>query len=288
MNSSDPPIIKSGAHHSVQVAQGTRNAKSVRNVVHAEEQTPSEDRIVVAQEGTMRDAPVLQGAQNEEPMGHAADRAWQESEHLKDSLAQAPEAEGAAGPHRELAPEEQAGQAAAQGPVVLQQELASQDAHAAKQGLASENLIQVTEDGAPDGTRGPIVEAAAAIDHREKIEQIQASANRIRLDVQQQSSPDPVHQQAGERVLRDHEVSAADSAASSAAPSVEEPMASGPAPAVESELPPEVAANLGLGSTAAPAARESDLMARLRAIKTNMSVTQDRLSKLQPNTPPRK
>jgi hypothetical protein len=50
-------------------------------------------------------------------------------------------------------------------------------------------------------------------------------------------------------------------------------------------LPPELEGNLGFTPPPAPEAEASGLLARVRALRSHMSVTDDRLTKLQGKPP---
>ncbi len=282
-------IIKSGVRHAVQVAQGTKNAKSVRNVVTSDVDAPIEERIVGAQDTPLRDAAPLQGGAEAlrqlAPQGEAEAAAEAAAAGL--SRVALPEEAAAPRPHSALAPEPEPAAGAAAGPLLTQHARGQEDAFAAKQQPLAEQDLRVQQPaGAAPAERLVSDDAAAPIDNRQRIERVQAEANRVRLEQGAPAAENRVRLEAAERAPKAHEVTpAAPPPARAEAPPDPE---AGAAPAdPESELPPEVAANLGSRSRPVPSAKESDLMARLRAIKSNMSVTENRLTQLHQPEPPK-
>ncbi len=281
-------IIKSGVRHAVQVAQGTKNAKSVRNVVTSDLDAPLEERIVGAQDAPQRDAASLQGGPELQRQLARQGEAGAEAEAPAAPVSHvaAPEA-AAPRPQNAWAPEPEPPAGASTGPLVMQHARAEEDAFAAKQHPLAEQAqhMQPLASAAP-AERMVSEDAVPPTDNRQRIEQVQAEANRVRLEQGAPAGENRVLLDAAERARKAHELpQAAPSPARAEAPPAPE---AGAAPAAaESELPPEVAANLGARSQPAPSAKESDLMARLRAIKSNMSVTENRLTQLNQPEPPK-
>ena len=281
-------IIKSGVRHAVQVAQGTKNAKSVRNVVTSDVDAPIEERIVGAQDVPQRDAASLQGGPEVQRQLVREGEAEAEAEVPKAPLSHVAAPEVAAPrPQSALAPEPEPTAGASAGPLITQHARAEEDAFAAKQQPLAEQDLRVQQPaGAAPAERSVSEGAAPPIDNRQRIEQVQAEANRVRLEQDAPAGENRVLLDAAERARKAHEVpQAAPSPARAEAPAA--PEAGAASAAAESELPPEVAANLGARSRPAPSAKESDLMARLRAIKSNMSVTENRLTQLNQPEPPK-
>lgn len=284
-----PTIIKSGARHSVQVAQGTLNAKSVRNVVTSDADAPIEDRFVNPQEAAGRQAAALRSGPEEERQAGAANVSLAPGAGVPPAPghgvvdAQAP----AAAANWAQAPEAGPAGAAHAGPIVPIQVRADQDATIAKQQPVQTQDVFVQEPQAAHDPRNAFVGDAATPDNLQRIENIQAQAQRIRLDQAAPSSDNRVPINAAPVQRASHELPKAapplSAAAARDALAARQPHASA---AAQADLPPEVAANMGQ-TAAALQAKESDLMARLRAIKSNMSVTENRLTQLNPTDPPK-
>lgn len=284
-----PAIIKSGARHSVQVAAGTTNAKSVRNVVTSDVDAPIEERIINLPPEPERETAVLQkGLEEERQITERlafGEEAQTQERSVTLSLDPDPSPNHA---HHELAPELPAGGAASAGPVIVQHVLADQDAFAAKVQPETEPDVFVQE--APTATAADqmVSEHATAMpDNRQRIEQIQAEADRIRLDQAAPSSTHRIKIDPASPVRKRHDVPEADAMPAGAAEDAAQEGARAAAAADEAALPPEVAANLGQRTVAPAQTRESDLMARLRAIKSHMSVTENRLTQLHQPEPPK-
>lgn len=286
MDRNDPPIIKSGARHSVQIAQGTKNAKSVRNVVTSDVDAPIADRFVSAEETVQRQAAVLKQGVTQ-TLEAEKDRIISIAEDAAPSAGMATVVveQDQHGSGQVLAEEgaPAQGQMAA-GPTLLREERGAQDVQVAKAPVAAENRILIDAEPGPADTEGVVVEGRQSLENRQRIEQLQAQAQRIRLDAQARPTQTLNAVAAGQSVAKDFQLGAELEAS---APSADE---ASPAPVAETpqpvaEAPAEVMANLD--HQAAPAGgvvveKESALMARLRALKSNMSVTENRLTQLKP------
>lgn len=290
MDRNDPPIIKSGARHSVQIAQGTKNAKSIRNVVTSDADAPLADRYVYADESVIRDAAVLQqGLAHEQLAGTDRDQ-----EDLMDSAAPAavavlvdPAASQTAHDQVVVSDDMQS-QAQSSGPSMVREERAAQDAQVAKVQPDAEHRILIDTEKAPADTQGVIVEGRRSQENWQRIEQLQAQANRIRLDNGMQSVADVGHAQLVERSLNSNELPPAQDTpqtpSRSEDASAQEPAATVPSSGHEqAALPPEVMGNFDHQAQQAMGGKESALMARLRILKSNMTVTENRLTKLKPS-----
>lgn len=284
MDRDDIPIIKSGARHSVQIVLGTKNAKSVRNVVTSDVDAPIKDRFVNAEDAPVRDATVLrQGAEQEQQVLKD-----QSDEYLAEPTAEAVDSNLVVDEPKKLAgcvltPEEVAVAAVSAPGLILIQELdAGQDAQIAKVQPVAEHFVQVPQALGAAPTQGVVTDVQQTQVNRLRIERIQAQANRIRLDNEVPAAENLVQLPEDLLARKLHEIAleALPQAASleaeldltlaDAEPDVP------PTPVPQPEQPLEVAGRVvTLGDI-----KESALMARLRALKSNMSVTENRLTKL--------
>lgn len=294
MDHDNIPIIKSGARHSVQIAQGTKNAKSVRNVVTSDVDAPIKDRFVNAEDAPVRDAAVLrQGAEQEQQVlkDQRDDYLVEPTAAAVDSHLVVDEPKTPAG--RVLTPEEAAAAAAsASGPILIHEVDAGQDAQTAKVQPVGEHFVQVPQTPVAAPTQGVVTGVQQTQDNRQRIEQIQAQANRIRLENEAPVAENVVQLPADLLARKPHEIGL-EASPQAAAPDAEpDPVLAAPelemapAPAPPAQQPPEVAAPAGKVGAAGDA-KESALMARLRALKSNMSVTENRLTKLDQPEPPK-
>ncbi len=280
----EPLIIKSGAGHKVEIEQGSTHAKGRRNVVVPGDEArsdqvvkdgPSEERksidlSVEAEDVGVSTAAV--GAVLVEPPADAPAASSVDAEAVATAAR-------AASPV--LDPAEPA--AAAEGPAVLREVLADRDATADKAEVLADRFLG-WQDGGPPSEELVSEPEPQPLTNRQKIEQLQASANKIlvnqaertlgELEVERHIDPEP------DLGL------AADDDTPLAAPAAPEDV---PAPslvpvAASEELPPELAGNLGFAPPAKESA-DSAFLARVRALRNNMSVTDNRLTALQDKAP---
>lgn len=293
MDYNDPPIIKSGARHSVQIAQGTKNAKSVRNVVTSDADAPVPDRFVQVDENTVREAALLQqGLTQEQQLGQAHPQ-WvveQDSEMAATHREQEAPTDMASG-NAVLAEQASEHQASSVGPSVLREARAEQMGMASKAQAKAEHRIRVDTETAPADTQGVVIEGRQTQENWQRIEQLQAQANRIRIEAERSQAVAGAHASPGERGLSQYDVPpAADGIRAPEAPPATVrtpllPVNTADEPVQVAALPPELSANLDHQSRVEDV-KESALMARLRALKSNMSVAENRLTQLKPPEPP--
>jgi len=308
----EPFIIKSGKGHSVEIEQGSTHARRKTNVI-APQEDALEDRV--AKEGAQEERKLaelsLSGEDVQASLGPTA-----ASEHTESSL---PRPEG----HEEALPEGAplpADQAAVQidaasavasqdGPVIALEARAEEDARAAKGDVESDRYLSGDESRqAEREARGPKEEVLAdrfASDHpdalpdedlrgagqpaqpltnRQKVDSLQAQANRIQIEQAQAAPAELVlERQADERAERPDAEAQPDRAPAPTRAEEEKPQVA--VAAINEGLPPELEGNLGFAPVAPAEAAESGLLARVRALRSNMSVTDDRLSKLQSKPP---
>lgn len=285
MDRNPPPIIKSGARHSVQIAQGSTHAKSVRNVVTSDADAPLEERLVNADSTTLREEATLQqGLLQTQQVAAASEQGIAPEDGAQAASTLFIDEEAAAARDGGLAIEADAASAASgEGPIVSRTERGASDAQVAKTQPEAEHRVLLDQAPVPADTQGVVVEATPQQENRQRIEQLQAQANRIRLRNEQRAASELNAAQATEPVRHEHGLSAADVARPKEAVPAEEALLAAAAadmPAVAPELPPEAANNLAAQNPSADA-KESALMARLRALKSNMTVTENRLTKLK-------
>ncbi|MFM8863511.1 MAG: hypothetical protein ACKOFG_01040 [Limnohabitans sp.] len=307
----EPFIIKSGKGHSVEIEQGSTHARRKSNVVAPQDEA-HEERVVkesVQEERKLADL----GAQgvDVEPGPAAAtvaEQAETSSTGGRASQVDVPDGDPAAAGQSGVQVESVAAGAAQDGPVMVLEARAEEDAKAAKGDIASDRYLSgdASRDR-QDDARGPKEEVLAdrfasdqpetppdedlrggppeqALTNRQKVELIQAQANRIQIE-QAESAPAElvVERHARDRATQPTFSSEPEPVAAPAIVEDDKPLVG---LAVASEgLPPELEGNLGFAPAAAPQAQESGLLARVRALRSNMSVTDDRLSKLQSKPP---
>lgn len=308
----EPFIIKSGKGHSVEIEQGSTHARRKSNVVAPQDEAP-EDRVVkesVQEERKLADLSL----QREDPQASLSARAGSEEADTATPRAgshQEGVPEGSAlAPHQAEVPEDEAAPGAAQdGPVILLEARAEEDAKVAKGDIEADRYL--SGDAAQEAqrdARGPkeqVLGDRFASDHpealpeedlrgpgqpeqplsnRQKVDLLQAQANRIQIEQAgtapaelniERQTPERAAQGAGEA---DALQAAAPAQAEDAPPPVVVPVAS-------EGLPPELEGNLGFTPPPAPEAEASGLLARVRALRSHMSVTDDRLTKLQGKPP---
>lgn len=281
----EPLIIKSGAGHKVEIEQGSTHAKGRRNVV-----APGEDALPehVVKEGLAEERKQIDlsvAAEDEgvtasvaetvlvEPAGSAPASASDEPEAAVQAQAQATALV--------LDPTEAA--AVAQGPAVQREVQADRDATAEKAEVVADRFLGGQDGGAPSEELVSEPEPQP-LSNRQKIEQLQASANKIlvnqtervlgELDIERHTDEEPTLELAG-----------SDAPPKPAPAAPEEPSAPSMVSVAASEdLPPELAGNLGFAPPAKESA-DSAFLARVRALRNNMSVTDNRLTTLQDKAP---
>lgn len=286
MDRNPPPIIKSGARHSVQIAQGSTHAKSVRNVVTSDADAPLEERLVNADSTTLREEATLQqGLLQTQQVAAASEQGIAPEDGAQAASTLFIDEEAAAG--REgggVMDADAAAPAPGDGPIVSRTERGASDAQVAKTQPEAEHRVLLDQAPVPADTQGVVVEATPQQENRQRIEQLQAQANRIRLRNEQRAASEFNAAQATEPVRHEHGLLAAADALRSVEAGGDQlpPALAGVdvVPAVAPELPPEAANNLASQNPSADA-KESALMARLRALKSNMTVTENRLTKLK-------
>lgn len=278
----EPFIVKSGKGHSIEIEQGSTHAKSRRNVVASEDDDRAERMVG---EG------VQEERRSSEESGHvgltnAVAEAQASAIEAPQEAAARQSVETAAAEAREVladVPEPEAPADAGKGPVLQLEVQGDEDARAEKAGVDGDRFVGEDEQPAPDDEFVAEPEAQP-LTNRQKIENLQASANRILveqaefrpgdLDIAKHASSEP------ELVLPEVDEPPAP-------PEVpDEPVAAvAPPPAPIEELPPELVGNIGFTPAATPETPESAFLARVKALRNNMSVTDDRLTKLQSKPP---
>ncbi len=308
----EPFIIKSGKGHSVEIEQGSTHARRKTNVI-APQEDALEDRVAKesAQEERKLAALSLSGEDVQ-----ASTSAVAASEHAESSLPRPASTEEVVPEGAPVPADESVVQidAAAEGPsqdgpVIALEARADEDARAAKGDVASDRYLSGDESREADrDARGPKEEVQAdrfATDHpdapldedlrgpgepaqpltnRQKVDSLQAQANRIQIEQAQAAPAELVlERQDDERAERpDSEAEPAQAAAPARSDEEKPPVA---VATISEGLPPELEGNLGFAPAAPTEAAESGLLARVRALRSNMSVTDDRLTKLQSKPP---
>ncbi len=308
----EPFIIKSGKGHSVEIEQGSTHARRKTNVI-APQEDALEDRV--AKEGAQEERKLAdlnlsgEDVQASQSPGSASEQA--ESSLPRPAGQEEVLPEGVPLPADQAAVQIDDAVAAAsnEGPVIALEARAEEDARAAKGDVESDRYLSGDESReAEREARGPKEEVLAdrfASDHpdalpdedlrgagqpaqpltnRQKVDSLQAQANRIQIE-QAQAAPAELalERQADERAERPDAEADPELAAAPARPEEETPQVA--VVATSEDLPPELAGNLGFAPAPPAEATDSGLMARVRALRSNMSVTDDRLSKLQSKPP---
>ncbi|MFM8574387.1 MAG: hypothetical protein ACKOBF_00570 [Limnohabitans sp.] len=308
----EPFIIKSGKGHSVEIEQGSTHARRKSNVVAPQDEAP-EERVVkesVQEERKLADLS-LQGEDPQASLSPSDGAQHADAAASRASSSPEPVPEGGAlAPRLAEVPEDEAALGAPQdGPVMVLEARADEDAKVAKGGIEADRYLSGdASNEAQRDARGPMEQVLGdhfASDHpealpeedlrgpgqpeqplsnRQKVDLLQAQANRIQIEQAgaapaelnlERQSPDRAAQAAGEA---GPEPAAAPARTEDAPPSVAAPVS------VEG-LPPELKGNLAFTPPPAPEAEASGLLARVRALRRYMSVTDDRLSKLQGKPP---
>ncbi len=307
----EPFIIKSGKGHSVEIEQGSTHARRKTNVI-APQEDALEDRV--AKEGAQEERKLADLTLSGEDL-QATQSPGAASEHAESSLPR-PAGHEEAVPERTPVPADQAAvhnaataAASQDGPVIALEARAEEDARAAKGDVESDRYLSGDESREEQrDARGPKEEVLAdrfasdnpdalpeedlrgagqpdqPLTNRQKVDSLQAQANRIQIE-QAQAAPAELalERQADERAERPDAETDPDRAAAPARPEAEKAQAT--VAATSEGLPPELEGNLGFAPAAPAEASDSGLLARVRALRSNMSVTDDRLSKLQSKPP---
>lgn len=277
----EPFIVKSGKGHSIEVEQGSSNARSKRTYVAPQDEA-REDQVVSEGQTQERRQLDLSKEGVEQTLGtqdqklQAEEAPLPEPEHAQHASAGDPVDAAGGG-----VPEDLASAAGAAGPVLVQEVQGDEDARADKAGVGADRFVSGQDEGAPEPEIVAVPEPEP-LTNRQKIEQLQASANRIlveqtevqpaELEIEKHDDPE------AQLVVQAQDGDALPVAAQTAI----EPAVVVVAP-VE-ELPAELAGNLGFAPPVEDPA-QSAFLARVRALRNNMSVTDDRLTKLQSKPP---
>jgi hypothetical protein len=306
----EPFIIKSGKGHSVEIEQGSTHARTKRNVIAPQEEA-QENRVVSEGAVEERKEFVLetQAVDAAAPVQEA--QAVAEEALLAAATKQA-EAEGQTRDlreHRETVDEAQAPSAAEDGPVLRNEARADEDARAEKAEAEKDRYAHAQEEVTAD--RDVRVEKAGveadrfvsgdeeavsdeqlvcepeapALTNRQKIEQLQATANRIQIE---QGQRPPAELEIEEQPQHEPQMQVQAHPDSAMTKAVEDEEVAPVAPVVvvpdAPALPPELEGNLAFAPPTQDSA-QSAFLARVKALRNNMSVTDDRLSKLQSKPP---
>ena len=280
----EPLIIKSGAGHKVEIEQGSTHAKGRRNLV-----APGEDALPdhMVKEGLTEERKEIDlSAAAEEAQEPGQDKAVEEEAGaLKKPMTDSEEPEPAKASVQAEFPVLDPTEASvgAEGPSVQREVLGDQDATAEKAEVVGDRFL-----GGQDGEAAEeelVSEPEShALTNRQKIEQLQASANKILIDQAERPLKDldiePQTREAEAAESDSHTETLGQAAVADEAPAVDNIVSV----AATDDLPPELAGNVGF----APAAKESPdsaFLARVRALRNNMSVTDHRLAELQVKPP---
>lgn len=308
----EPFIIKSGKGHSVEIEQGSTHARRKNHLVAPQDEAPdnrvlgefhqqerkaidlgqhSEEQLPAASESTQQmafaDSIVLGAADDEATVDLTELRAAETEVQLDPASSRLPQ----------------------DGPVIVLEAQTEEGAKAAKEGIQTDRFLSGDESSGDERQgRGPkesvtadrfAGEPSAAVQgedmrgpaepeppqtNRQKVDSLQARANRIQIEQSQQLPSDLQVQ------VHTHEPFRLDEEGSSFVPAersgaVEEEAVQPVLPQATDDLPPELAGNLGYTPAASAEPSTSAWLARVKALRNNMSVTDDRLSKLQ-NKPP--
>jgi hypothetical protein len=280
----EPLIIKSGAGHKVEIEQGSTHAKGRRNLVASGEDALPDHMV---KEGLTEERKEIDlSAAAEEAQAPAAQdkAAAAETPALKKPMTDSEEPEPETSTQTEfpvLDPIE--APTGAQGPSVQREVLGDQDATTEKAEVVGDRFLG-GQDGAAAEEELVSEPESHALTNRQKIEQLQASANKILIDQAQRPLKtldiEPQTREAGAVESDSHTETLEQSAASDEPPSVDNVVSV----AATDDLPPELAGNVGF----TPVAKESPdsaFLARVRALRNNMSVTDHRLAELQVKPP---
>lgn len=312
----EPFIIKSGKGHSVEIEQGSTHARRKRNVILPQDEAAQEQRSVdepLQQERKLAEL----GQQEHDVPGSLARDPQQDTQDVSSQRSWTAEEEGSLAP-QESTPDAQAFAPDADamptptppdGPVLILEAPAEEDATASRSAIEADRYLSGESlQGAQRDARGPQQGALAdrfvhddsaalsdedlrqaaspeqPVTNRQKVNSLQTRANRILIDQEQLPIP--------ERSLQVNAVQGpagdgADGQLPNEPALMQQPEAPLPqlAPVPGQVLPPELEGNLGFTPAAAQETPASALLARVRALRSNMSVTDDRLSKLQGKPP---
>ena len=120
--------------------------------------------------------------------------------------------------------------------------------------------------------------------NRQKVDNLQAQANRIQIEQAQAAPAELLLDPSVQDPARQETTDADPVQAAAPAVSQDDPPPV-PVTVVSEGLPPELEGNLGFTPAVPVDTPESGLLARVRALRSNMSVTDDRLTKLQGKPP---
>ena len=278
----EPFIVKSGKGHSIEIEQGSTHARGKRTYVAPQDEAPREQ--VVSEEGSTQERRQLDLKQE------GAEQTLSDPDRvLQADPQQAPESpdhavvapQDLAPKSRVEVPEDSPAGSPNDGPVLLQEVHGDEDARADKAEVQTDRFVGVEEDAPPEPDMVSVPEPSP-LSNRQKIEQLQASANLIlvkqtegqpaELDIEKHDTPEP------ELVIDPQQ----DDRLSSPSEETTETVVVQAAPG--EDLPAELAGNLGF-TPAQEDPAQSAFLARVRALRNNMSVTDDRLTKLQGKPP---